>query len=282
MSWGAVLLTQGRRPERFAAALRSLRGQRGVALDIVVVGNPWEATGLPGGVRAVNLGDNFGAAGGRNGGVGHVRGDLLFFLDDDAELGDPGVLARAEALFAADPRLGAVHLRVDALGDGPLAREWVPRLRVGDRTRPGPATTLWEGAVAVRRSAFEAVGGWPGEFFAVHEGTDLAWRLLDAGWRVHYAGDIACLHPPHVGATAHAFTPYLSARNRVFLARRHLPWPLAAVYVLSFVARTAPRLRRRATWRGYRDGLRRPCGRRKVLSLGTLWRMTRAGRPPVI
>ena len=37
-----------------------------------------------------------------------------------------------------------------------------------------------------------------------------------------------------------------------------------------------------AAWRGYRDGLRGPAGRRKPLRARTLWRMTRLGRPPVI
>jgi GT2 family glycosyltransferase len=279
MSWGVVVLTQGR--PSVHDAVTSVLAQRGGA-DLVVVGNPWAASGLPAGVRAVDLGTNHGIAAGRNAGVEHVAGDLLFFLDDDAQLADPGTLERLAERFAADASLGLVQLRVDPLGGGAVAREWVPRLRVGDRTRSGPATVVWEGAVAMRRSAFDAAGGWPAEFWAVHEGVDLAWRVLDAGFDVRYAGDLAVLHPPHKGPVPHRFTHYLSSRNRVWLARRHLPAWLGWLYVLSFAARTAPRLRRRATWRGYRDGLRRPCGNRRPLRCSTLWRMTRAGRPPIL
>jgi hypothetical protein len=77
-----------------------------------------------------------------------------------------------------------------------------------------------------------------------------------------------------------------AARNRVFVARRNLRLPLAVLYVLIFALRTLPGLRTRelraAALDGYRRGLREPCGVRRPLRASTLWRMTRAGRPPVI
>jgi len=282
---GAVVLTQGRRPAELAAALDSLAAQRGVEIDVVVVGNGWTPAGLPDGVRAVALAEDRGIPGGRNAGVGSVRGDLVFFLDDDARLAAPDALASVAARFAADPSLGMLQLHVDAADGGRPPRDWVPRLRVGDRTRSSDVTAVWEGAVALRRTVFEAVGGWPEEFVRGHEGVDLAWRLMDAGHRVAYAGDIAVLHPAYVTAP-HEHSVYYGARNRVWLARRHLPAPLAVLYVAGFAARTLPVLRSaaraRAALRGYRDGLRTPCGPRRPLRARTLWQMTRAGRPPVL
>jgi len=74
--------------------------------------------------------------------------------------------------------------------------------------------------------------------------------------------------------------------RRAWLARRQLPWPLGALYVAGFALRTLPRLRARRdaqqALRGYRDGLQGQAGERHTLSARTLWRMTRAGRPPVI
>jgi hypothetical protein len=108
---------------------------------------------------------------------------------------------------------------------------------------------------------------------------------MDAGYRVHYAGDIDALHPPYVTAP-HGYSAYYGARNRVWLARRHLPAPLGALYVTSFFLRTFMLLRARgrlrSALRGYRDGLRGDCGPRRPLRASTLWRMTRAGRPPII
>ena len=122
-------------------------------------------------------------------------------------------------------------------------RDWVPRLRVGDPARSSDVTAVWEGAVAMPRAVFEQVGGWPAEFRFAHEGVDLAWRVMDAGHRVGYAGDVAALHPVY-GRAAHDYSAYHGARNRVWLARRHLPLPLAVLYVLGFMARTVPLLAR--------------------------------------
>ena len=282
---GVVVLTQGRRPVELAAALESVAAQQRVATEVVVVGNGWEPSGLPEGVRSVALAVDRGIPAGRNAGVGAVGGELLFFLDDDARLAASDALARVAGRFAADPRLGILQLRVRSSDGGPAPRDWVPRLRVGDPARSSEVTAVWEGAVAIRRTVFEQVGGWPEELRRAHEGVDLAWRVMDAGRRVVYAGEIEALHPSYRTAPHHA-SAYYGARSRVFLARRHLPLPLGVLYVAGFALRTLPVLRSperaRAALRGYRDGLRQPCGARRRLRAATLWRMTRAGRPPIL
>jgi GT2 family glycosyltransferase len=283
---GCVVLTAGRRPEDLRAAVESLSAQRDVELDVVVVGNGCEPTGVPGGVRVLALDRDDGIPAGRNAGVAHVRGELLFFLDDDARLAAPDALARVAAEFAADPGLGLLQLHVEPLEPGGArSRDWVPRLGNGDPGRSGAITVVWEGAVAIRRELFDRVGGWPAPFRFVHEGVDLGWRVMDAGYNVRYAGDVVVLHPSPTGRP-HGYSYYFGARNRVWLARRYLPLPLGALYVTSFALRTVPRLKsRRAvqeTARGYRDGMRGPGAGRSRLRARTLLRMTRAGRPPIM
>jgi GT2 family glycosyltransferase len=284
-AFGCVVLTQGRRPAELQLALESLLRQRGVELDVTVVGNGWQPSGLPDGAHGVALATDAGIPGGRNAGVPHVKGDLLFFLDDDAELASDDALERVAQRFA-DPRLGLLQLRVVARGNVRPRRDWVPRLRVGDPARSSDVTAVWEGAVAIPRGVFELVGGWPAEFRHAHEGIDLAWRVMDAGYRVRYAGDLAVLHPAQSDPMPHPYSAYYGARNRVWLARRHLPLALGVLYVAGFALRTLTRLRSRRALqeaaRGYRDGIREPCGERRRLRLRTIARMALAGRPPII
>jgi GT2 family glycosyltransferase len=293
LAWGAIVLTQGGRPGVLDRAVGSLLRQRDVEVDVVVVGNGWRPEGLPEGVKGVHLERDEGIPAGRNAGVPAVEGDLLFFLDDDAEIVEDDALARlapllAERSGAAEERgVGLLQLRVEPREGDRRSSDWAPRLGGGDPGRSGEVTAVWEGAVAMPRAVFDEVGGWPAEFRFVHEGVDLAWRVMDAGYTVHYAADLSVLHPPPpLHPTRHAYSTYYGARNRVWLARRHLPLPLAVPFAVTFLLRLLPRVRvaseRQAILRGYRDGLRTPCGPRRPLSARTLWRMTRAGRPPVI
>jgi GT2 family glycosyltransferase len=283
---GVVVLTQGRRPAELAAALTSVLAQDGVDTDVVVVGNGWQPTGLPPGARGLGLPANVGIPAGRNAGVPAVRGDLLLFLDDDARLVGTTWLARAAALFAGEPELGLVQPRVDVAGGGVAPRRWTPRLRVGDRFRSSPAFSVWEGAVVARRAAFEAAGGWPEPFFYAHEGIELAWRIWDAGCVVRYAADLGVEHPL-APQTRHADFFRLNARNRVWLARRNLPWSFAVPYVATWTALQALRSWRapatlRPWWRGWWEGWRTPAGDRSPLRWRTVARMARHGRPPLI
>ena len=284
-AYGVVVLTMGRRPAELAAGIASLLAQDGVDLDIVVVGNGWEPVGIPDGVRTLGLAENLGIPAGRNAGVPHVAGELLFFLDDDASLPDPGFLLTVAERFAAHPRLGLIQPRVvDPSGEASPGR-WVPRLRVGDPAEPGPATSLWEGAVAMRRNVFEAIDGWPAPFFYAHEGIEVVWRTWDEGYVAWYAGDLAVNHPV-IDPARHDVYYRLNARNRVWLARRNLPLVLEPLYVGTWIALTLVRKRNRAALRawfgGLAEGIRVNPGGRRRMRWHAVWAMTRAGRPPVI
>lgn len=283
--FGVVVLTQGGRPDDLRRGLDSLLAQTGVDLDVVVVGNGWQPVDLPTGVRGLGLPENRGIPAGRNAGVPLVTGDLLFFLDDDAWLPSPDVLAQMAALFAADPRLGLIQPQVVDASGRPAPRRWTPRLRVGDPSRSSPAMNVWEGAVAMRRSAYDFADGWPSRFWYAHEGIELAWRVWDAGYTVRYDGRIA-VHHPAINPTRHAEFYRFQARNRVWLARRNLPLPVGIAYVGTWFVLGGLRLRSTLAWRetvrGYWLGLREDSGRRRPMRWRTVVRMLRAGRPPVI
>lgn len=287
---GVVVLTQGRRPVELARGIRSVLDQAGVAVDVVCVGNGWDpATAdprLPDEVRTVHLPENLGIPAGRNRGVPHVAGEVLFFLDDDAFLPSPTFLADGCRLLAEHPDVGLVQPRVVDPTGSTAPRRWIPRIRKGDPAHSSNVFSCWEGAVLLPRSAFDATGGWADPFFYAHEGIELAWRVWDSGRRAWYAGDLEAAHPV-IDPARHAYYYRLNARNRVWLARRNLPAVLVPLYVGSWTAIQVLRWARHpkalsAWFAGWRAGWREDPGQRRPMSWRTVWRMTLAGRPPVM
>ncbi len=283
---GAVCLTQGTRPDDLARALASLAAQTGVTLDTVVVGNAWAPTGLPRGVRSVHLPENLGIPAGRNAGADVVSGDYIFFLDDDASIPSPTFLADAIATIESDPTIGLLQPRVVDPSGVSNPRRWIPRIRKGDPEHSSPVFSVWEGATLLPRSVYDAAGGWGAPYFYAHEGIELAWRVWDTGHRAWYAGDLVAHHPA-IDPARHSYYFRLNARNRVWLAKRNLPWVLAPFYVGSWTAIQLLRsIRRpdglRAWLGGWVAGWRENPGGRRRIKWVTVWRMARAGRPPLV
>lgn len=280
-----VLLTMGTRPAELRRAITSVLEQDDADVEVVVVSNGADLPELPEGIKTVLLPENVGIPAGRNHGVRACEGDVVLFLDDDGWYRSPDLARHVRERFAADPALGALSFRIADPDGGPDQRRHVPRLRVGDPRRSSVVTTFLGGACAIRRSAFEAGGGLPGEFFYAHEETDLAWRIMDAGFSIEYDAEAVMYHPAVV-PTRHENFYRLNARNRVWLARRNLPWILVVPYLGTWVALTLLRERDRTALRswfvGFREGWREDPGARSPISWRTAWRMTRVGRPPII
>ncbi|MEP6479829.1 MAG: glycosyltransferase family 2 protein [Rhodoglobus sp.] len=283
---GVVSLSQGTRPDDLRRGLESLLAQQGVTLDVVVVGNGWNPTGLPTGIKKLHLAENLGIPAGRNRGVEQVAGEYIFFLDDDASIPSPTFLADAIAKIEADPTIGLIQPRVVDPEGKANPRRWVPRIRKGDPERSSNVFSVWEGATLLPRSVFDLTGGWAEPFFYAHEGIELAWRVWDQGKRTWYAGDLVANHPA-IEPTRHDYYYRLNARNRVWLAKRNLPWLFARLYVASWTGIQILRWARRpaalrAWFGGWAEGWRTAPGGTRRIKWITVWRMTLAGRPPLL
>lgn len=283
---GVVSLSQGTRPDDLNRGLTSLLAQTGVAIDAVVVGNGWVPAGLPTGIRSLTLPENLGIPAGRNRGAEVVSGDYIFFLDDDASIPSPTFLADAIAQLVADPSIGLLQPRVVDPTGAANPRRWVPRIRKGDPATSGPVFSVWEGATLLPRAVFDATGGWGEPFFYAHEGIELAWRVWDQGLRTWYAGDLVANHPA-INPTRHAYYYRLNARNRVWLAKRNLPWIIVPIYVGAWTGIQLLRSIRNpaglgAWFGGWFAGWRESAGERRSIRWVTVWRMGRSGRPPLI
>ncbi|MFC7988904.1 glycosyltransferase family 2 protein [Streptomyces pilosus] len=289
-----AVVTMGNRPAEVDALLESVAKQDVAPARIVIVGNGCplpefaQRLSLPGEVTTVELAENLGCPGGRNVGIERLREfgdvDVVVELDDDGLLVDADVLGRVGELYAADERLGVVGFRIaDELGE--TQRRHVPRLGKADPMKGGYVTGFLGGGHALRMTMLDEIGDWPGAFFFAHEETDLAWRAVDAGWRILYAPDLLLQHPK-TSPARHAIYFRVNARNRVWLVRRRLPLALIPVHLGVWVLLTLLRSRSvrglRAWFGGFVEGLREPAGERRAMRWRTVWRLTRLGRPPVI
>jgi GT2 family glycosyltransferase len=275
-----VVLTQADRPTELERAIASVRAQQQVDLQLVLVINGAHSPQPQPSDRLIMLPENVGIPGGRNVGATAADAQLVMFLDDDAELLDSGLLAAVVDRFKADPRLGAMAIRlIDE--HGCTQRRHVPRLGARSAERSGPVTYFIGAACVVRAATFYGVEGFDARFFYAMEESDLSWRLLDAGWSIWYSADLKAFHP-RTAPSRHNGYARLTARNRLWMAWRSLPVPMFAGYLLTWtgvaVARGVPV---REMLAGYQEAWSaRPV--RHPIRWRTVVRMTLLGRPPIV
>ncbi|MEC5150968.1 glycosyltransferase [Cryobacterium sp. GrIS_2_6] len=180
--------------------------------------------------------DNLGFAGGCNLGVKASSGDFLAFLNNDAKP-DSAWVRSAISRFDQDPEIGAIASRVldwdgllvDYIGSAmtwfgqgykPLTAQAVP-------TEPDHARDVLFGtgsAMFVRRSVYDALGGFDERFFMFFEDVDFGWRLNLRGWRFVYEPASLAFHKHHASMTSFgAFKEtYLLERNALFTQYKNL------------------------------------------------------------
>lgn len=154
----------------------------------------------------------------RNRGAEASTADWLVFVDADVRV-HPDTLRRFVEAIAAHPDVDAIF---GAYDDAPPAPGFLSAYRnllhryVHLQSR-GEAETFWAGCGAVRRSAFEAVGGFDAARYPRPqiEDIDLGYRLRDAGYRV-------LLQPEIVGT--HLKRWELGGAIRTDLFDRGIPW----------------------------------------------------------
>ena len=171
------------------------------------------------GVRLIVLSGNPGYGGGCNAGIRATASDYVMVLNSDTVL-RPGALRALTQVLDEVPRAALVGPRVVNADGSPqrscypfpsaaarllihepfasvaaLVPAWreryVPRWRER-RTRPVP--WVLGAAFAVRRCAFEEVGGFDETFEMYFEEVDLAWRLRARGWDTLFAPVTEVVH----------------------------------------------------------------------------------------
>jgi GT2 family glycosyltransferase len=181
-------------------------------------------------VRFVTSPTNRGFGGGHNDLAATSSSGYLCVLNPDVVLTDPTIFRRLLAHFAdarvaiAGPALREASGELQRWDHGELRGL---RARVANaaghahwrpRTRPVEAAWVSGAFLVIRRSAFDAVGGFDERFFLYKEEEDLCLQVRRNGGRVIY--DPSC-EATHVGSVVATRRDHLAASDAAFAAKNH-------------------------------------------------------------
>lgn len=142
------------------------------------------------------LGKNYGVPGGRNRGIAFGESETVVCIDNDAVFKDEKCLLHVSELFYAQQNLGVLGFRIENYFTNDVNRsDWVyPRLLMNRSSEPFLATRFCGAGHALRRSAFEKVGGYDETLFFYWEELDLSYKIINEGLNVAYDPAITILH----------------------------------------------------------------------------------------
>jgi GT2 family glycosyltransferase len=190
--------------EALVAVTAALRPQDElVVVDSASVDTSVGVVATEAGARVIRA-DRPGLGRARNLGWTAATKPVVAFTDDDCAPA-PDWLAQVESTFA-DPAVGVAFGQVVGEGGGAALSTKVSD--VPRRVEPGGSVDgLGHGAnLAARRTALAAVGGFDDELgaggrFPAAEDTDLAWRLVRAGWVAVFVPESVVTHRKWRGRT---------------------------------------------------------------------------------
>ncbi len=155
----------------------------------------WLTEELPDRFRAAPIAAHGGPAIARNAGAAVAVSDVIFFVDADVLLAHDAIEIVRSHFRQAD--LAAVFGSYD---DAPSVATAVSRFRnllhhFQHQSHAGPARTFWTGCGAIRRSAFEALGGFSVRYDRpAMEDIELGARLSRSGGAIRLDPALLCKH----------------------------------------------------------------------------------------
>ena len=203
-------------------------------------------------VKVIKNTENSGYAGGYNQALKFVEEDIYILLNSDVEVTE-NWLEPIVKVFQEESRTAAIqpkildykkkdHFEYAGAAGGFIDKFGYPfcRGRIFQELEEDHGQynedryIFWaSGAcLAIRKSAYEEVGGLDEDFFAHQEEIDLCWRLLNKGYKIKYVSSSRIFHVG--GATLQDMNPkktFFNFRNGLFLLLKNVE-PSKLLYVL--------------------------------------------------
>ncbi len=201
------------------------------------------------GVTLIRNERNLGFGTACNIGAARAATECLLFLNPDVTLAE-GALGHLADSLDRFPAASAANPRIANADGSPFFRrrslliprsQWLPRGWPAE-TREVP--TLSGAALLVRKTAFNAVGGFDPEIFLYHEDDDLSFRLRSIG-PLLFVRDALVTHlggsSTARSAETAAFKAFHMGQSRVHVARKHgIPMPLLSSLAAGMIQFLSP------------------------------------------
>ncbi|MEK8088969.1 glycosyltransferase family 2 protein [Thermithiobacillus plumbiphilus] len=224
-------------------------------------------------LAVIKIGKNLGFGAGSNVGIRYAKMreecDFIWCLNNDTVISADALVEMMKKM-QGDSRLGAVgsvlHYmdrpqEVQAWGGG-----WVSLFagRCGHHiapTAPNKVHYITAASVLIRREALNQVGGFDERYFMYWEDTDLAFRLMQKGWKLGVAEKSKVFHKESasLGKKSVALEEYFNFSSVLFF-KTHAKMPVLPISIAT-AGRILKRIilgdlaRASAVWRGARKGV---------------------------
>jgi len=195
-------------------------------------------------VKLIELGRNYGFAGGYNRALQQVDADVFVLVNSDVEV-TPGWLQPCIKQLLDDRLTAAVQPKIRSYiqrkkfeyagAAGGFIDHWgfpfcrgriLSEVEEDNGQYDQPVSLFWAtgACLLIRSSAFRDAGGFDEDFFAHMEEIDLCWRLKNRGWNIRFEPRSVVYHLG--GATLSYQSPqkiYLNFRNSLWMMVKNLP-----------------------------------------------------------
>jgi GT2 family glycosyltransferase len=221
-----VIVTYKRHTEALAA-VQSILSQKG-DLELILIDNNPDATLkslLPDDERIKHLQQNCnrGYVWARNHAVEIAQGDIIVFLDDDAEIQSENVVENLIAHFKNNPHAACIAFQIRNYYTQTIVPKEFPHpdLKISDRKS---LVSYYVGAGhAFRSEIVRSLGTFLDMNYGGEE-LEYSFRLINNGYQIIYVPDVIVLHKAAIGGRhSYGKNIYYSVRNRLWLTARYLP-----------------------------------------------------------
>lgn len=195
-------------------------------------------------VKIIELKENSGFAEGYNRALKLVEADYFVLLNSDVKV-TSNWIESCIRLFDDDEKLAAIQPKILSFNEPelfeyagaaggfidkfgyPFCRgRMLNRVEVDEMQYDQPTPIFWASGACmfVKSSAFNAAGGFDGDFWAHMEEIDLCWRLKSLGYKIQYQPGSVVYHLG--GGTLSYGSPkkvYLNFRNNLWMLFKNLP-----------------------------------------------------------